>query len=428
MASFTSRSAHRSRWHLLPLCLCWTLLLCIVPNALNATETGSSFASHSMLSYRTQNTSVNFTHVAYDSTGDRLYVGAANHLLQLDASHLSLQATARTGPLMDSLLCSPGECASDAYHLVSTVNTNKLLLPDPANNRLLACGSAQQGACRFHSLSNVTDAQALVPIPVAANDEHSSTLALLANSPLSGSADTSSAGNVLYVATTNSRLGPYRDMIPAICARSLESGPKQLNVIEADISDNARLDIDYHLRDYFLVNYVHAFSVGPFVYFASTQPRSHSRALEELGFGSRLARVCTADPAFRSYAEMSLQCLGADRRPYPLLQAATVIPAGSAFGRKWSFASDERLLIGLFARSKEHTNRPALGGALCIFPYSEINSLFNENVERCFNGSVTSRNMHYIANSIEDCPNNNNNGVSRLSIACHRSFPLVPFI
>lgn len=368
-----------------------------------------------MLSYRTQNTSVNFTHVAYDATGDRLYVGAANHLLQLDAGHLSLQATARTGPLMDSLLCSPGECASDAYHLVSTVNTNKLLLPDPANQRLLACGSAQQGACRFHSLSNVSDQQPLIPIPLAANDEHSSTLALLVNSPLAGPASDGSAttGQVLYAATTNSRLGPYRDMIPAICARSLESGSKLLNVIEADISDSARLDIDYHVRDYFLVNYVHAFAAGPFVYFASTQPRSHSRSLEELGFGSRLARVCTADAGFRTYSEMGLECVGTDRRSYRLLQAATVVSAGAAFGRKWSLAADERLLIGVFSRSKEHTNRPAAGGAICIYPYSEINTLFNENVQRCFNGSVTSRNMHYISNSIEECPSTNaNNGVS----------------
>lgn len=36
----------------------------------------------------------------------------------------------------------------------------------------------------------------------------------------------------MYVAATNSKLGPYRDMIPALCTRSLEPGPKLFNVLE----------------------------------------------------------------------------------------------------------------------------------------------------------------------------------------------------
>lgn len=82
---------------------------------------------------------------------------------------------------------------------------------------------------------------------------------------------------VLYVAVTNSRLGPYRDMVPAIASRSLEPGQRYLSVIEKSFTDTAKVDIEFHMKDYFLVNYVYGFSTQDFVYFATVQKRSHLR-------------------------------------------------------------------------------------------------------------------------------------------------------
>ncbi len=113
----------------------------------------------------------------------------------------------------------------------------------------------------------------LIPLPIAANDENSSTLAFIGPSRYFGTR----VQPVLYVAATNSRLGPYRDMVPAIASRSLEPGPKYLTIIEKSFSDNAKVDIEFHMKDYFLVNYVYGFATQDFVYFATVQKKSHLR-------------------------------------------------------------------------------------------------------------------------------------------------------
>lgn len=42
--------------------------------------------------------------------------------------------------------------------------------------------------------------------------------------------------------------------------------------------------------------------------------------------------------------------------------------------------------------------------AVCIFPLVEIERRFQQNIHRCYNGSTLTRNMHYIAGSVNECP------------------------
>ncbi|XP_064473748.1 plexin-B-like isoform X2 [Ornithodoros turicata] len=359
--------------------------------------------------YTTFNESVNFTHLALNRQTGRLYVGAVNWLYQFNAS-LALEAEVTTGPVEDNVLCSASDCTG--YATVPTNNVNKVLLIDLPTDKLLVCGSVHQGACQRHQLSDIAKQDPLVPVPVAANDENSSTFAFVAPTHYPGK---KGANRALYVATTNSRLGPYRDMVPAICTRSLVDGKHtgMFQIIESEsfsFPSTARVDIANQIKDYYLVHYVYGFYTQEHVYFATVQRKSHLRASEELGYVSRLARVCTSDPAYNSYTEVTLQCLGPDGSDYNLLMDAVVVDVGDDLAKALRLRSDvsgvgKKVLVGVFARSVDHTARPGgQASALCVFPLRDVERRFTENIHMCYNGSVTSRNMDYIAGSLQSCP------------------------
>ena len=349
--------------------------------------------------FSTTNVSINFTHITFDAASDKLYVGATNWLYQLDAN-LSVDQQVRTGPVEDSPNCSPTDCSGvDSSLIRLSKNTNKVLVIDPSSRMLISCGSVHQGACRRHSLSDIRIMEPLVGVPVAANDENSSTIAFV--SPASYG---NSVSSVLYVGASNSRQGPYRDVVPAISSRSLEAGSGLFSIIEKSFTETARVDISYHLRDYFLVKYITGFHSGDFVYFATVQKKSHFRALEEWGYVSRLARVCSSDPGFHTYTEMTISCIGPDGTDYALLQDVTVSRLSPALARSLGMDEDDEAFVGVFGESKDHSMNPSGGSAMCVFPMTEIERGFMENIHLCYNGSVRTRNMDFIAGNIQDCP------------------------
>lgn len=350
--------------------------------------------------YTTGNHSINITHLAIDHAAN-LYAGGSNWLFQLNSSSLSVIESVRTGPIPDSPLCSPTDCSGvDESSIQLRNNINKVLVVDEHSNTLLVCGTVHQGACRKHRLGAIIQSDELIPLPVAANDENSSTLAFVGPSRYNGNI----IQPVLYVAVTDSRLGPYRDMVPAISSRSLESGQRYLSIIEKSFTDTAKVDIEIHMKDYFLVNYIYGFSTPDFVYFATVQKRSHLRALEEWGYHSRLARVCQSDPTYNTYAEVTVECIDSDGEQYSLLQDATLIEAGDELAQSLRVKPRSKLFVGTFSKAIEHTSTPDTRSAICIYTLQEIEQKFAQNIHMCYNGSITTRNMDYIAGNIPNCP------------------------
>ncbi|XP_076356917.1 plexin-B-like [Tachypleus tridentatus] len=348
--------------------------------------------------YRTFNRTVNFTHIAVDFHSGRVYLGATNWIYQFNNS-LIMEAKVQTGPVLDSVQCSPIYCRNQEKTYMA--NFNKILVIDDKNSMLIVCGSAHQGACRRHQLINVSHYEDLVPVPVAANDGSSSTYAFIGTAPY-----LDNISRVLYVGATNSRLGPYRDMVPAITSRSLADGPdKPFGIIEKSFSTISRVDISSHLRDYYLVNYIYGFCSGDFVYFCTVQRKSHLRALEEWGYVTRLARVCASDAGYNTYTEVTLQCVSKDGTDYNILQDASIVAAGSNLANKCQIPTGSDVLVGVFSKgATDHTFQPARMSAMCAFSLAEIEQKFTENIHLCYNGSVVTRNMDYIAGSIKDCP------------------------
>lgn len=344
-------------------------------------------------------------------------------------------------------------------------NYNKILVVDHESRQLIVCGSLNQGACRKHQLGQLANYSELIPLPVASNDEHSTSVALItsphsgggasqATNPSSsarsgsftsgsGSGSSQSRQPIMYVAATNSKLGPYREMVPAISGRYLEPASKAMQIIEKSFTDSARIDISFELRDYYLVNYIYAFQHNDYVYFATVQRKSPLRQLEEWGYITRLARLCLSDLSFQSYTELTLECRSSGTESaretaaaaasnnsratkiatlqqqqvfstsssssssntnYNLLQDAYLTQASSNLAHQLGVRPQSALLATVFAQSKDHTTKSQQKSAICLFPMEKIEAKFNENIHLCYNGSSKARNMNYIAGSVNDCP------------------------
>lgn len=432
--------------------------------------------------FSTPNQAINITHVTYDPLYDSVYLGATNTIYQLNGTDLSVQFEQSTGPVFDNPSCGITECHGFEDYMKPTQDVNKILVVDYQHKKLLSCGSTKQGACRRYQLNNIAQREDLISMAVAANDDNSSTYAFIAPARYTFDPSSSVAGagslppaslqqqqqqQVLYVGSTYTRVGQSRDLlVPAIGTRILDDGPNLLKLYENSFLDSARIDINSHLRDYFLVNYLYGFASSNYIYFVTVQKKATSRDFEELGYHTRLARICITDSSYNSYTEVDLKCVPNKRRSggsaqasnqqqqhqsskntgffsstsnsnqrqspseYPILQDAILVDAGSqllqslAQSDQFSFSGgffgggsnaakgdpsssspdDHKVLLGVFSSAKDHTQHAGDHSAICAFSLAQIEDKFNDNIHNCYTGKMQSRNMEYIAGNVQECP------------------------
>ncbi|XP_063219217.1 plexin-B isoform X2 [Bacillus rossius redtenbacheri] len=335
-------------------------------------------------------------HLAVDRATGKMYVGAVNHVLQLD-SNLHVEELVSTGPRKDSPQCHASGCNSPDIHTSLVDNVNKVLVLNSESRVLIACGSVSQGACYKYELGNISLQAEFVPVSIAANDEHASTYAFIGPEHY----NPWGRSNVLYVGTTFTNKGEYRHGVPAISSRKLNN----LDYAEYTFSKQSLLWIDVKYRDHFLVNYVYGFNATEYAYFVIVQKQSPLPGQEELGFVSRLARTCINDANYDSYTEVTLQCY-VHNSNYNLVQDAKVGEAGPELANSLGIAAGEPVLVAAFAPSHGISSRPQPHSAVCLYSLQQINTKFDENIHMCFNGSIKYRNMDYISGLILDgkCP------------------------
>ncbi|XP_073993851.1 plexin B isoform X2 [Rhodnius prolixus] len=337
------------------------------------------------------------THLAIDQVTSRIYVGGVNRLAQLNSA-LSVEQCVVTGPQDDSYLCHARGCDTPDIPIVPTDNVNKILVIDAKGRSLIACGSVLQGACHKYILSNISKGGEFFPRGIAANDENSSTYAFIGPENYYNNWEPS---NVLYVGTTFTNNGEYRHDVPAISSRDL----KNLDIAELSFSKQSLLRIDVKYRDQFLVNYIYGFNSTDYAYFVIVQKQSHLAGQEELGYVTRLARLCINDANYDSYTEITIHC-STSKKNYNLVQDAKLSRAGEELAAALGIDPGDPILTAAFSPSKTLTNEPIESSALCIYSIADIEAKFNENIHMCFNGSIKYRNMPYISGLILDgnCP------------------------
>lgn len=340
-----------------------------------------------------------FTHLVYDSRRSILYGGATNRIIQFN-KNLSVLNNISTGPKLDSPQCHAGGCTptiSSDIETIETNNYNKVLIINKLGDRLIACGSVYQGSCELYNLNNFPDDVQQISVPLAANDQNSSTYAFIGPSKYSQW----KKEDILYVGTTFTNVGSdYRHDVPAISSRKLDD----LNYAEFSIMQS-NLYIDVKYRDHFIVDYIYGFNSSDYAYFAVVQKKSHLAA-EENGYITRLARICVNDPNYDSYTEVTIQCLGPDNTDYNILRDAKLTTANHRLSQQMNIKKDDILLITVFSPAKEVSNEPQAKSAMCVYSLKEIEEIFTENIHMCFNGSIKDRNLGYISGTINDgkCP------------------------
>ncbi|KAJ9580518.1 hypothetical protein L9F63_024307 [Diploptera punctata] len=327
-----------------------------------------------------ENASLKLTHLVVDKATGRVYAGAVNRLLQLDSA-LKVEEVVVTGPLKDSPQCHASGCNSNAIQTSLMDNVNKVLVIDPESRTLIV----------KYKMANISISPEFIPTSIAANDETASTYAFIGPEHY----NPWGRSNVLYVGTTYTNNGEYRDDVPAISSRNLYN----LEYAELSFSKQSIVRIDVKYRDHFLVKYVYGFNASEFAYFVIVQKQSPLPGQEELGYVSRLARTCINDANYDSYTEVTLQCLVRDTANpgsmvnYNLILDAKVTEAGADLAMSLGIKAKDPVLVG--SRS-----------AVCVYSLQDIEIKFNENIHMCFNGSVKYRNMDYISGLILDgkCP------------------------
>ena len=350
------------------------------------------------------------THLQLSPGSGQVYVAGVNRIYQLSPTLARLQQVV-TGPRQDSALCAASGCGAGVATEL-TDNVNKVLLVDQESRTLLACGSLLQGACTKYPLNNISLPSHTLPEAIAANDANSSTVAFIGPEHYHPWGATS----VLYVATTFTLVGSYRNNVPAISTRRLDD----LEFAERSFNKHSMLTVDVKYRDHFLVEYVYGFHEKEYAYFLTVQRRSHLPGQQERGYISRIVRTCVTDANYDSYVEMTLSCgagegAGGGGGGGQLLQAARVAEPGGELSRDAGVLQGDRVLVAAFSPSRGHSDEPQERATVCVYSIKQLEDRFNENIHMCFNGSMQYRNMEYISGPILNgqCPQA---GVSTTSV------------
>uniref|UniRef100_UPI0037E7C6FE plexin-B1-like n=1 Tax=Semicossyphus pulcher TaxID=241346 RepID=UPI0037E7C6FE len=299
-----------------------------------------------------------------------VYVGARDHLFQLDGSDgLRLEQEEVTGPVSDSKECLPPVTELNCPQARRTSNHNKLLLVDPKALELITCGSIHQGTCQKRSLASIKKVLFSTERPVdtqyvAANDPSVSTIGLVVQ--LRGGQRT-----VMYVGRG------YTASHPPISTRHLSLEPVFSYEETAKLAVAGRLsEYDHH--------FVKAFTRRTYVYFLFYRRDIKSPSRE---YRTYAARVCLDDTSYYSYVEVPLVCQSSSSpaKTYNLLQAAQV---GQGAGRE---GED---LLGVFSTRMGSANNNHLdASALCVYPLDELDRHIDSTRDLCYtqDGQVEGR-------------------------------------
>ncbi|XP_032419353.1 plexin-B1-like isoform X2 [Xiphophorus hellerii] len=289
-----------------------------------------------------------------------VYLGARNHLFQLDGSDgLLLEQEETTGPVIDSKDCLPPVTESNCPHAGRTDNHNKLLLVDPKASELIICGSVHQGTCQKRSLASIKEVLFSTDKPVdtqyvAANDPLVSTIGLVV--PIPGGNRT-----VMYVGRG------YTASHPPISTRHLSSLPA------FSYEETAKLAVAGRLSEYDH-NFITAFTRRSYVYFLFYRRDIKSATRD---YQTYVARVCLEDTSYYSYVEIPLVCQSpfSPSTVFNVLQAAQV---GKGVGQQ---GED---LLGVFSTRTGSINTPPDLSALCVFPLDEVDRHIDSTRDLCY--------------------------------------------
>jgi len=284
-------------------------------------------------------------------------------------------------PVCDQLRAGSSYLDMHGRHAWYPMFVVQILLIDVEHSQLVTCGTVFQGTCQSRNFANISVTQVDVVIIrneqfVASTDQSHLAVALVAPGP---------DNNVhLYVGTDDqpsTSLYDYRQYTCGVTRRLLTGS--DIFQIRIDGSGDekrgpfARLTEAAAMSTDFLVKYVAGFTVEQFSYFLTTQPAVYP-PISSTPRVSKLSQVCHQDKYFESYVEMPIVCRSGVK-DYNLVQAATVVEAGSRLASRLGLTASSHLLVAVFYDQSD--------SAVCVYRLSDIRSRFKDNIQACFDSS-----------------------------------------
>ena len=342
-----------------------------------------------------------------------LYIAAQNWLLKLNANTLKIEQSIRYGPVLDSPMCRYNpieECSSAMQTKHSMNNFNKLLIVYESKQALLTCWTAKQGVCDLRDLNDITQLIQNSSIPAVANDPFNSTVGFIASAP--------NSQDLFYVASTHNSFGPYRDEVPALAGRSLNtqnqlipsfsssSANRFMQILTSNSqglkSSKASIEFISRFSKSFIVKYVTAFNLGIYNYFLSVQHMDTEPALRGDLLITKLARLCLNDLSFtKSYTEMPLRCTSGSSRglrslDYNELISAKLVSIRNLESRDEFEMSNDHYIVGLFQETSRRTFNATLESdsvkqAVCVYPLKYVQAKIKENLRKCYDSGASSQ-------------------------------------
>lgn len=281
-----------------------TLMLGVFSTAVSAAAAAATADDQVVNVFQVPDVTARFLNLAIDERTQQLYVGAVNHIYQLDANDLKMVADVSTGPRPDSHFCNwDGQCiepqkrvnapgasretrASNSTKHLSD-NSNKILLVYAEKKVLIVCGTLLQGVCELHRLDDIRTKvpQTSSLVPVAANSANASTVAFI------GDVD---GEKRLFVAATYT-YEHYRDAFPSVCTRRLDEDGVFDLVDRGSIEGESSVHIRAEFKSQFRVSYIGGFQHEHFAYWGSMQRKQPTGSATTNPYISKLIRICSGD-------------------------------------------------------------------------------------------------------------------------------------
>ena len=281
----------------------------------------------------------NINHVAININSGKVYVGAVNKLYQL-SENLTQEKSAVTGPKDDSPNCRPNTTC-EGYERISTNSVSKALVIDYDDSKILTCSNIMQGHCEKRKLSDITQKDRDIWMPMVPFDEKSPVVMFIANGPDPNESNEGcgTGGNALYIGATRSTIGEtsFRDTVPSLASRRLDNFQMTYTNI---LGGKTILNVADSLRDIYIINFLYGFPSGGFSYFLATQKGAVHDV--EAPLVTKISRVCQNDCKFYSYVEMNLKCAN-----HSVLRAAYVTRPGSSLALNLEIAHEGEPRFGL---------------------------------------------------------------------------------
>lgn len=338
-----------------------------------------------------------------------IYIGGQNRLFQLDSNLKEVINPVETGPKQNDIVCECEGKLSD--------NFNKLLIVDYHYNRVIVCGSVEQGSCELRRKDDLSVVlRDLDHDKISAGRYH---VAASGNLSTVGFLASSSGQEYLFVGSSKIKNDEKnledKTTFYTLSKRSIPEHASSNEMFSNQWSVSGLLyyfgikmkDKDYADKNY-RVTFISGFAIDLTGYFVTTHPTGTRAIYQKQLDGTYISQVCLHNEFANmdSYLELPLRC-DVQGLKYTRAVAARTVKVGTLLRTHLDIQSSETKVVFISFVQADASQ----GSAVCMFTISEIERKFVQLCSDCMENSYgyVVQHIPWIMQDGVDC----NRGVSK---------------